>query len=140
MLRAVLDQYFICTVNSTSDYTLRTLYRSYFNGIRANIELQVYSMMCCWPYVYGHFVQTSLHAGYISRFKNPDSRRRAYFDVFARTSNGEREAIADGSCLNDLISAITLWRVTCVAVDTPLRAFALLKTSLYSCMPVWNRP
>jgi hypothetical protein len=26
-------------VNSTSDYTLWTFYRSYFNGIRANIEL-----------------------------------------------------------------------------------------------------
>jgi hypothetical protein len=28
-------------------FTLWTLYRSYFNGIRANIELQVYSGTCC---------------------------------------------------------------------------------------------
>jgi hypothetical protein len=39
------------TVNSTSDYTLWILYRSYFKGISANIELQVYSVTCCWPYV-----------------------------------------------------------------------------------------
>jgi hypothetical protein len=32
--------------NSTSGYTLRTLYRSYFYGI-AYIELQVYSVTCC---------------------------------------------------------------------------------------------
>jgi hypothetical protein len=31
-------------VNSTSDYTLWTLYHSYFMAISANIELQVYSM------------------------------------------------------------------------------------------------
>jgi hypothetical protein len=31
------------TVNSTSDYILWTLYRSYFNAISANIELQIYS-------------------------------------------------------------------------------------------------
>jgi hypothetical protein len=34
------------TVNSTSDYTLWTLYRSYFKGISANIELQVYNVTC----------------------------------------------------------------------------------------------
>jgi hypothetical protein len=33
-------------VNSTSDYTLWALYRSYFKCIRANIELQVYSVTC----------------------------------------------------------------------------------------------
>jgi hypothetical protein len=38
------------TVNSTSDYTLRTMYRSYIKGISFNIELQVYSLACCWPY------------------------------------------------------------------------------------------
>jgi hypothetical protein len=32
---------FKSTVNNTSDYTLRTLYRSYFQGISADIELQV---------------------------------------------------------------------------------------------------
>jgi hypothetical protein len=32
------------TVNSTSDYTHRTLYRSYFQGFSANIEIQVYSV------------------------------------------------------------------------------------------------
>jgi hypothetical protein len=37
-----------CTVNNTSDHTLWTLYRSYFKGISANIELQVYSVMYCW--------------------------------------------------------------------------------------------
>jgi hypothetical protein len=41
----------ICTVNSTSDYTLWTLYRSYFEGIRSKIELQVYNVTCCWPYI-----------------------------------------------------------------------------------------
>jgi hypothetical protein len=41
---------YVCTVNSTSDYTLWTLYHSYFKGISANIELQLYSMTCCWPY------------------------------------------------------------------------------------------
>jgi hypothetical protein len=35
-----------CTVNSTSNYTLWTLYRSYSKGIRANIEPQVYSVGC----------------------------------------------------------------------------------------------
>jgi hypothetical protein len=30
------------TVNSTSDYTLWTLYRSYFKGGSANIKLQMY--------------------------------------------------------------------------------------------------
>jgi hypothetical protein len=38
----------ICTVD-TSDYTLWTLYRSYFKDIRANVELQVYAVTCCWP-------------------------------------------------------------------------------------------
>jgi hypothetical protein len=32
------------TVNSTSDCTLRILYRSYFKGISSNIVLQVYSV------------------------------------------------------------------------------------------------
>jgi hypothetical protein len=40
------------TVNSTSDYTLWTLYRSYFKGISANIELQIYSLTCCWSYIH----------------------------------------------------------------------------------------
>jgi hypothetical protein len=40
----------IGTINSTSDWTLWTLYRSYFKGITTNIELQVYSVTCCWPY------------------------------------------------------------------------------------------
>jgi hypothetical protein len=34
----------VCTVNSTSDYTLWTLYCSYFKGIIANIEMQVYNV------------------------------------------------------------------------------------------------
>jgi hypothetical protein len=41
-----------CTFNSISDYTLCTLHRSYFNRISANIELQVYSVTCCWPYIF----------------------------------------------------------------------------------------
>jgi hypothetical protein len=28
---------YVCTVNSTSDFTLLTFYRSYFKGINANI-------------------------------------------------------------------------------------------------------
>jgi hypothetical protein len=32
------------------NHTLWTLYRSYFKVIRANIELQVYSVTCCGPY------------------------------------------------------------------------------------------
>jgi hypothetical protein len=35
------------TINSTSDYSLWTFYRSCFKGINANIELQVYSETCC---------------------------------------------------------------------------------------------
>jgi hypothetical protein len=35
------------TVNITSDYTIWTLYRYYFKGISANIELQVYSETRC---------------------------------------------------------------------------------------------
>jgi hypothetical protein len=31
----------ICTVNSTSNYTVWTLYSSYFKGVSANIELHV---------------------------------------------------------------------------------------------------
>jgi hypothetical protein len=34
------------TINSTSDFG-----RSYLKGIRANIELLVYSVTCCWPYL-----------------------------------------------------------------------------------------
>jgi hypothetical protein len=46
MCCAVLNKHNICTVNSTSDYTLWTLYRSYFKGIKANTELQVLSVTC----------------------------------------------------------------------------------------------
>jgi hypothetical protein len=35
------------TVNSTPDYTLWSWCRSYFKGISAIIELQVYSVTCC---------------------------------------------------------------------------------------------
>jgi hypothetical protein len=42
----------ICgTVNSTSDNTLWTLFRSCFKGISANIELLAYSVTCCCVYV-----------------------------------------------------------------------------------------
>jgi hypothetical protein len=41
---------FVRTVNSTSNFALWTLYRSYVRGISANIELQVYSVTCCWRY------------------------------------------------------------------------------------------
>jgi hypothetical protein len=34
-------------VKIASDYTVRTLNRSYFKGSGANIELQVYSVTCC---------------------------------------------------------------------------------------------
>jgi hypothetical protein len=37
-----------CTVNYTTDRTLWTLYRSYFEGIRSNIKLKVYSVTCSW--------------------------------------------------------------------------------------------
>jgi hypothetical protein len=37
----------VCTLNGTPDYTFWTLYRSYFKGIGANIELPVYSATCC---------------------------------------------------------------------------------------------
>jgi cell division septum initiation protein DivIVA len=37
----------VSTVNRTSDYTLWTLCRSYFNGISANMELRVYSVTWC---------------------------------------------------------------------------------------------
>jgi hypothetical protein len=50
-LWAIKRQWYVCTVNSTSDYTLSTFYRSYFNGISANIKLKVYNVLCCWPYV-----------------------------------------------------------------------------------------
>jgi hypothetical protein len=39
------------TVNSTSDHGLWTLYRSYFKGIKASIELEMYSVTCCCPYI-----------------------------------------------------------------------------------------
>jgi hypothetical protein len=41
----------VCTVNSTSEYTPWTSYRSYFRSFSDNIELQVYSVTCCWPHV-----------------------------------------------------------------------------------------
>jgi hypothetical protein len=41
----------IGTVNNIWKYTLWTLPRSYFKGISDNIELQMYTMMCCWPYL-----------------------------------------------------------------------------------------
>jgi hypothetical protein len=41
----------LCTVYGTSDYTLWNLYCSYFNGISASIELQVYSVTYCCPYI-----------------------------------------------------------------------------------------
>jgi hypothetical protein len=37
-------------LQSTAHQTLWTLFRYYFKGISANLELQVYSVMCCWPY------------------------------------------------------------------------------------------
>jgi hypothetical protein len=37
---------------STTHYTLWTVYRSYFKGISANIELRMYSVTCYWPYLY----------------------------------------------------------------------------------------
>jgi hypothetical protein len=43
----IFNYILLCTVNSTSDCTLWALYHSYFSGISANIELQVYSMMSC---------------------------------------------------------------------------------------------
>jgi hypothetical protein len=42
----------IGTVNSTSDYTLWTLHRSYLKGISANIELLVYCVTCCRHYIW----------------------------------------------------------------------------------------
>jgi hypothetical protein len=36
---------------STTHQTVWTLYRSYFKGISANIEQQVYSVTCCRPYI-----------------------------------------------------------------------------------------
>jgi hypothetical protein len=44
-----------CTVNSTSEYTLSTFFSSYLKGVSANIELQAYSVTCCWPYI--HFLE-----------------------------------------------------------------------------------
>jgi hypothetical protein len=38
-------------VNSTSNYTLLTLYRFYFKGVNTSIELQVYDVTCGWPYL-----------------------------------------------------------------------------------------
>jgi hypothetical protein len=41
------------TAHQTREYTqntLCTLYRSYVKGISANIEVQVYSVTCCWLY------------------------------------------------------------------------------------------
>jgi hypothetical protein len=43
----VQREWYVCIVNSTSDYMLWTLYRSYFKGISGNIELQVHSVTCC---------------------------------------------------------------------------------------------
>jgi hypothetical protein len=37
------------TANSTSDYTLWTLYRSCYKNISANIEMKGYSGTSCWP-------------------------------------------------------------------------------------------
>jgi hypothetical protein len=41
-----LVQPYDCTVNSTSDYALWTLDRTYYKGISANIELQVHIVTC----------------------------------------------------------------------------------------------
>jgi hypothetical protein len=41
------ERFYVYTVNGMSDYTLWTLYRSYYKGINANIELHVYSVTCC---------------------------------------------------------------------------------------------
>jgi hypothetical protein len=41
-----------CTVKHTSYYTLLSLYRSYFKIISVYIELQVYRVACCSPYVH----------------------------------------------------------------------------------------
>jgi hypothetical protein len=37
------------TADVTGDKPRVPLFRSYFKGISANIELQVYSGACCWP-------------------------------------------------------------------------------------------
>jgi hypothetical protein len=51
-IRPIKIKFILSTVNSRSDYTLWTLYRSYSRGISANIELQVYRMTCLWPYLF----------------------------------------------------------------------------------------
>jgi hypothetical protein len=48
----------LCTVNSPLDITLWTLYRSYFRGISAIIELEGYNVMGCSPYLTPVVVQT----------------------------------------------------------------------------------
>jgi hypothetical protein len=40
--------------------TLWTLYRSYFNGIRANIEQPLYIVTCCRPYKTCTFITSSM--------------------------------------------------------------------------------
>jgi hypothetical protein len=42
---------FACTVYSASYITLWTYYRFYFKSISPNIELQVYSVTWCWPFM-----------------------------------------------------------------------------------------
>jgi hypothetical protein len=39
-------------VVQSTDYTLWSLYRSYFMGINANIKQQVYNVTCCWLYTH----------------------------------------------------------------------------------------
>jgi hypothetical protein len=39
--------YTITHTSGTSDYTVKTMYSCYFKGISANVQLEVYSVMCC---------------------------------------------------------------------------------------------
>jgi hypothetical protein len=66
---------FEITFNSASDYTLWTLYRSYFKKIGANIELQVYSVMCCWPYDRGVHSSSDSES---SAYRNSHSQTTAW--------------------------------------------------------------
>jgi hypothetical protein len=66
------------TANSIPDYTLKTLYSSYFKGISASIELEVYGVTCCSLYYrsrVGGFTRTktngSLHFVFL---KQPSTR------------------------------------------------------------------
>jgi hypothetical protein len=106
-----------CTIDSTSDYTLWTLYRTYFKSISANIVLQLYSVTCCLPYRQYFYIHTT-HAlspkGYKMHLRYYSETSTLYQNYLAMRNTGDvtggkpivvrSQSISDVSAVNPLVA------------------------------------